>query len=164
MKKLILSLFILASLHTQAQTYLYCKPISVVFDKSHKPLKAYQEPIDCYKWMDKHNECSFQESVNLYYRPDSAGYDPSNMVHLDDTYHPTGITDKFLKCDTIYLIMQNRPETSHIADRAYRLAEDGQKYLDNYHLQYIKIPYLSRDKRSYDEIYRIKKQHYNKHK
>lgn len=164
MKKLLISIFILASLHMQAQTYLYCKPASIVFDKNHKPLKAYQEPIDCYKWMNLHHEGSYQEGVNLYYRSDSTQYSPSNMVHLDDTYNPTGLIDKFLKCDTIYLIMQNRPETSHIADRAYKIAEDGQKYLNNFKLQYIKIPYYSRDKRSYDEIYRQKRLQFKKRK
>ena len=154
MKRIVFYFFVLYTFISNAQT----KPVWIVFDKIHQPLKVYQEPIDCFKWMDAHNECSYQ-SVNLYYREnnDTTTWHPSNLMITDCTYHPVSLSDKFLSRDTVYVIMQNRPETAHIANRVYQYTEDGQRYVDNFKLKFIKVPYLWRDKKSYDEIYRIKR-------
>lgn len=164
MKTRLILLFILISFCATGQRYILSYPICVVFDKNHKPIKAYQEPIDCYKWMNTHNEQSFQENVNMYYPEDTVSWKPSNAVRQDDVYDPTGLTDNFLRRDTIYLIMQNSKELSHIADRAYKFKIDGQKYVDNFKLAFIPIPYYCRDKRSYDEIYRQKRAKLQKRK
>jgi len=154
MKKLIFCFLVLSIFISNAQT----KPVWIVFDKSKHPLKVYQEPIDCFAWMNNHNECSYQ-SVNLYYREsnDTTIWHPSNLMITDCTYHPIALSDKFLTRDTVYVIMQNSKETAHIADRVYQYTEDGQNYIDNFKLKFIKVPYLLRDKKSYDEIYRIKR-------
>ena len=154
MKKLFLCFLVLSTLFCSAQT----KPVWIVFDKANHPIKVYQEPIDCFAWMDIHNECSYQ-SVNLYYREnnDTTVWKPTSMMITDCTYHPVALSDKFLTHDTIYVIMQNRPETAHIADRVYQYKEDGQKYVDNFKLKFIKVAYLARNKKSYDEIYRTKR-------
>ena len=159
------TLFILLfTISVQAQNSISTRPVCIVFNQAQLPIRAYQEWIDCYGWMQKHNEGSYQDGVNLYYRynNDTTLWRPTTMVIMDCARYPVMLTQKFLQPDTIYLIMMNSPQTAHIADRAYQHTADGQHYVDNFKLKYIKIPYFTRNKKSYDEIYRQKRRILNR--
>ena len=133
-------------------------PIYLVFSTTTgKPIKAYQEPIDYIHFIGV-NKPYREQDINLHYMriKDTTQWEPNSKMLQDNAYNPEALSDKFLSIDTIYVVMQQH---FNLADRAYTFSrlEDCIKYADKFKLEYIKIPYYYRDKRSYDEVYRIKK-------
>lgn len=163
MKKILLStILILCIFNVNAQKTDTIKATShawIVYDMKGKPLKVYQTSEDCTGYcFDHEKEGRKNQQINLFYgyKSDSVMWKPNRAAIQEDYLHPESLNDKYLSVDTIYIVMQ---EHFPIADRAYekiRLA-DCYKYATNHELRVIKLPYLYRTKRSYEQIMAIKK-------
>lgn len=152
-------LFILLLIAAFAATALcQTKPVWVVFDKQHKPVKVYAAVEDCMHFCSRTGYSNQQ--VNLYFQVDSSEWHPSNTVALDDLQHPQPLNDASLAKKSAYVIMQKNFDT--MVDRVYLNATEAAKYAQNWKEKQIELPYLYRDKKSYDEVYRIKRQHLKK--
>jgi hypothetical protein len=134
------------------------KPVWVVFDKQHKAVKVYAAVEDCIRFCNLKGYSNQQ--VNLYFRSDSSEWHPSNAIAIDDRQYPQPINDVSLAKKSVQVVMQKNFDT--MADRAYLDATEAAKYAQNWKEKQIELPYLYRDKKSYDEVYRIKRQRLKK--
>jgi hypothetical protein len=137
---------------------LLTSPVYVIYNSDGDPVKVYQKAEDYIHFINKNKQYSEQDA-RLYYQEDTTTWQPTSAMLADELQNPDPLTDKFLAKKTIYLVMQSN---FYLVDRAYLNLDDGQKYIDNFKLKYIEVPYYYRNKQSYDELYRIKKNRLNK--
>ncbi|MDR0364152.1 MAG: hypothetical protein LBH92_03940 [Bacteroidales bacterium] len=169
MKKLLFIFLLAFSAGLQAQNPNYTSGTAhrgtsnayVIFDKAGTPVKIYADAMDAIHFCS--NQPYSNQQINLYYFKiqDTALWEPNSKMSQDNVWNPEPLTDKFLAVDTVYLVMQ---KNFNLADRAYTFTrlEEFTKYVENHNPEYLKIPYYYRDKRSFDEVYRIKKQRLQK--
>jgi len=134
------------------------KPVYVVSDRQHKPVKVYEASEDCIRFCN--NKPYSNQQVNLYYRYDSTAWHPSNAIVVDDRQNPQPLNDAFLAKKTVYMVMQKNFD--YLVDRVYFDLTEATKYASNWQEKVIELTYFYRDKKSYDEVYRIKRQRLKK--
>jgi len=153
MKRLFTLLLIAAFAASAWCQSMQTKPVWVVFDKQHKPVKVYAASEDCIRFCSRTGYSNQQ--VNLYFHADSSEWHPSNAIALDDRQNPQSLNDASLSKKSVQVVMQKNFDT--MADRAYLDATEAAKYAQNWKEKQIELPYLYRNKKSYDEVYRIKR-------
>jgi hypothetical protein len=128
----------------------------VIYDKDQKPVKVYANVGDCMQFIN--NKPFSNQQVNLIYCyiADTARWEPSMREVQEDYIHPEMLSDKFLAQKTVYVVMQSHFK---LALKIYDNKAYCQKYIDGRGdgvPTVLEVPYFYRDKRSYDEIWRIR--------
>lgn len=175
MRTTLTSLFILLSLSVWSQKspgeINATSPAWVIFDRESTPIKIYAMVEDCIDFCSTENNRKStsgritplysNQQINLYYCRVDTGWQPTMRDVQEDYNHPQGLTDKFLTKKTAFLVMQ-----SHfmLGLRIYTDSTECYKFAGNFKRDdgkpsILKVPYLYRVKKSYDEIWRIRAKH-----
>lgn len=124
------------------------KTVYVVFNKQDQPIKVYDKPEDCIRFID--NAPYRSQDVRLQFdKEKDAKYWQleTTQTQVKDLADPVPLRDAQLATDNVFIVMQS---SLQLADKVFTKGRkiDCDEYAENFRAKVIKVPFYYRDEKS----------------
>ena len=137
---------VLLSLTLSAQSG--SKSVYVVFNKQDQPIKVYDKPEDCIRFIDNAPYRSQDVRLQFDTEKDAKYWQlETTQTQVKDLADPVPLKDTQLATDSVFIVMQS---SLPLADKVFTKGRktDCEEYAENFRATVISVPFYYRDENS----------------